>query len=287
LGEIMNETKSPNLIIRQYKEGDEGGIVEVFNSIRSLNSTRSSVKDWIWAYKSHPNFDPELIYVAEEDGKIVGCYHAIVQDLKLDKSFLRMAFGSDLAILLSHRGSRIVLNLYDLLNKTLVEKGAVLKVGFTTPEHVSGFYTKLFGYFNVPSITYVKALSNRGFKDRILEINNKLKKNESLCKELEKFNLVIQFRLRDIPSFLLRITNGEIFIEDGETNTPDMVISGDQRPVLTAMRKKNRGGNKTDLLKAILTGRVKISGWLGSTLKLYKLFRIIMRLRGDTALRFK
>lgn len=273
----MNKKQHRNLTIRQYIDGDERELVEVLNA--SFTNGWGSVEDWRWKYKNHENFNPDYIYVVEDSDKIIGCWHIIVKSLKLGHSSMRVSFDGDLAILPSYRLGDIIFNLKDIAHKKLFQDGIPLVLGFTTPELMAGFYTKLFGAFSKPTTYYMKIINNEYFKNEISKIDKKLvkktKRNKSLRQKIEDINFTIQFDLIGIPAFVIKFVSGRILFEDGGADDADIFISGAQTPLLKAMASKIMGGNKIDLLKAVITRRVRVRGWLVNAAKIYKIYKIV------------
>ncbi len=59
--------------LRNYRPGDENQIVELFNAAFGTNDvfTPRTVEFWIWRYLKKPGFDPEGVFLAEKDGRII------------------------------------------------------------------------------------------------------------------------------------------------------------------------------------------------------------------------
>ena len=71
------------VLIQEYHEGDEVAFEELlrgtFRSFRQSNY-------WTWKYKLNPNFDPALVVLAEENGKLIGCNHWVIRDIKISSN---------------------------------------------------------------------------------------------------------------------------------------------------------------------------------------------------------
>jgi len=263
-----------NLRIRTYRPGDEQGIVDVLN--RVFPQGWGSVEDWTWKHRERASFDPETTLVVEDRGRIVGCWHAVIEELELGSARLKVGFEGDAAVLPGYRGGGVVLRVYDRINTILVDKGAVMRAGVATPDLADGFYAPMFGYLRAPIPVHTKVLDNRPLRDAVARLGKRI----ALGKEI---SLVIQFRLGDIPPFSLEVSNGVLSTEDGEARSADLVIEGNQGPVVSALRGSGRGGNRRDLLRALLTRRVRVKGWLRNAFALYRLFATMIRTRKSTA----
>jgi GNAT superfamily N-acetyltransferase len=87
------------MFIRQYKKEDRKSIERINFETgfmgQSMNKLISSPKLWTWGIKHYLDHEPESIFVAEENGQVVGYILGFLEDLKYDKkkavikSFLR------------------------------------------------------------------------------------------------------------------------------------------------------------------------------------------------------
>lgn len=79
-----------NIIYRHYKRGDEEQLAELFNHAFQMNgfSFVRTKKNWEWRYLQSPEFEPEMIQIAEDSDnhKIVGmvCVNPI-EKIKIDE----------------------------------------------------------------------------------------------------------------------------------------------------------------------------------------------------------
>lgn len=82
--------------IREYREGDEEGIFELWRSVHPDNQVSRSewMKYWTWLYRQNPAGEA-LIQVAEDNGKII-CHHAIIPvRLKIGSEQVLGSWGVD------------------------------------------------------------------------------------------------------------------------------------------------------------------------------------------------
>ena len=70
--------------IRAYKEGDEGGIFELDKAVHpsAASDMEQWLKWWRWMYKDNPAGTGK-IWLAEDDGKIVGQYAIVPVKVKI------------------------------------------------------------------------------------------------------------------------------------------------------------------------------------------------------------
>jgi len=231
-------------------------------------------KYWDWKYKFNPDFDPSLVAIAEKNGKIIGCNHWLLRRLKISAlTEVKAVLGADIAVRPEYRGRGIGKSLLLFLrsSKAIRDKGAVLSYMFADPNLSKSFYGPAAGYIPAPTttISYFKLLSWSKLKNNIKAVNEKIK-HES--KRLEKLNLKILFQLSGAPQLLLKLSKKGI--EDGETDlqNADVIVIGD---LSTLAVLKGREGRIRNLLKALLTRKLKIKGGLFSILKFYRSFWLV------------
>lgn len=85
-------TDKPNVSIREYKEGDEQEINDLFNEIFH---ERRALEEWLWKYKKNPLGHVYLMTVAELDGHIVGQYANLPLLFKYKDRTVRVGFPVD------------------------------------------------------------------------------------------------------------------------------------------------------------------------------------------------
>lgn len=77
------------MIIRTYQQKDRAGIEKINFQTgflgESMNKMISSPKLWSWGIKHYFEQEPESIFVAEEDGLIVGYILGFVEEFKYDR----------------------------------------------------------------------------------------------------------------------------------------------------------------------------------------------------------
>jgi hypothetical protein len=101
---------SKEVTIRPYTNGDEKEIVEllqtVFKGWPHFDLSCSPLDHWTWKYEDNP-LKTKAIAVAELDGKIIGCSHGYLLNIRLGNKPILAQQGTDLAILEEFRGRGI------------------------------------------------------------------------------------------------------------------------------------------------------------------------------------
>jgi len=160
------------LKFRNYKDGDEQRIVELLNQVYNNWGT---IEEWRKKYKENPNFDPGLIFVGEDEGKIVGCVHYLRRDLKFSNSSLHAYVGGDGATLPSYSGKGVFSKGLALLYNEIKRRNGSIVYGFNTESIYENFYRSKFGEIAVyrPRVL-MKILDFEGLISSILPAANRL-----------------------------------------------------------------------------------------------------------------
>jgi GNAT superfamily N-acetyltransferase len=227
---------------------------------------------WDWKYRHNPYFDPSLVAVAEKDGKIVGCNHWLVRDLKFsDALVVRAVLGADIAVSPEHRRQGLGKSLLLFLrsSKTFARKKVVMSYMFPNPEMIESLYRPSAFYVPTPSsmVSYVKILNWNKLKQRLESTNKRLGSCEKLRRKASKLNVRVLFEIEESPPLPLRISDGRIEIDEANKEKPDVVFRID----LKTFESLRGARNKTwRLVKAWLWGRLEIKSGLLSLFKLYR-----------------
>ena len=263
----MDEAKV--CLCRAFDEKDEGYVKElVENAFRGfLNG-----KYWDWKYKLNPNFDSSLVAVAEKNGKIVGCNHWLIRELKISGSTeVKAVLGADIAVSPDYRGRGIGKSLLLFLRSSQVirDKGVILSYMFADPNLSNRFYKPVAGYISAPTrmVSYFKLLSWSKLKDRIEILNEKIEKER-----FENFDLKIRFHLFGAPQLLLELNKNGVRVSERNFRNANVTIISDLSTLSVLKEKKNR---KRNLIRALLTGKLKIKGSLFSLFRFYRSFWLI------------
>jgi GNAT superfamily N-acetyltransferase len=232
---------------------------------------------WNWKYKRNPYFDPSLVVLAEEDGKVVGCNHWLPRELKLSHQLkVKSALAGDLLVHREHRGKGVAAGLLGALRSSdSVKKNNILLIYMFAPLKLNKrLYAPVAGYVAAPNSTstYKKFFSCRELKERIDLINNRIRTDKDLIKKLQGLEMSILFRLTGLPVFTLDFNSEGLYLKESEAKNPDVVIEG-CLPLSSAIIEGTMGVGC--LLDSLITGRLRVKKGLLKTFKLRKAFRVI------------
>lgn len=116
--------------IREYKDGDEEGIVALFNEVYD---TSGDIDYWKWQFIENPLGEPVII-VAEEDSKIIGQCTLLPNEMVIEGEDILVGESIDTMISENYRGQ----GLYEKLALKSYEvgrsKAMKIRVGFPTDQ---------------------------------------------------------------------------------------------------------------------------------------------------------
>jgi predicted N-acetyltransferase YhbS len=141
-----------NIIYRNYKKADEIQLTHLFNRAFQMNGggfVRTS-KGLNWRYMKSPNFDPEMVQIAEdtEERRIVGAiYVNLIEKIKFNERWYLVAEVNDVTSLPEYTQMGIATNLMQKALKFMEEKGCDLSILSADPKGIARkmIYLK-FGY---------------------------------------------------------------------------------------------------------------------------------------------
>ena len=126
--------RDQDLKIREYRPGDEEGIVDllslVFNKWPRFDLGQSAIEHWRWKYAT--TRERPICAVAEENDELIGCWHRVPCKIKFGQEIIMGSQGADVAVHPEHRGKRISSDMRDLTYKLSSEQGANLFIGVNT-----------------------------------------------------------------------------------------------------------------------------------------------------------
>jgi hypothetical protein len=198
------------IIIREYREGDEEQIIDLYNDQYNANRT---LKEWRWEYINGPS-GPAIIAVAEFDGRIVGMRTELPIPLYYKGLQILSGKNETSIIIKEYRG----IGLFQLLCQKSMEiakkRGMEILWGFTyakkSYESMAGFCTN--GRVKHLMILPSKQGLNRIYKDTNLYIRaNKI--NKFFIKNLSGFIGFIFYAYYRINLRNLRIAEGYVIKE--------------------------------------------------------------------------
>lgn len=169
------------IIIRKYKEGDEKQIIPLLKLIFKLPMFEDE-KYWNWMYKNNP-INLIKIWVAEDDGKIVGHYAVMPVSMKIDDELQIGTLSLNIAVHLDYQGQGIFSALVKQTYNELYEEGIPITYVYPNERSYPIFMKKL-DWFELPSLpTLFRPLDLEGLLMR--KIHNKY-----LVKMVNSFGLL-------------------------------------------------------------------------------------------------
>ena len=136
------------MLKRNYKAGDEEGLVKLFNLAFSEYGLylRRSKEEWVWRYKRYPNFLPEGVFIAEDNHKIVGSVIATKRDFNFKGKKPTCFMIDDVATHPQYRGQGIARTLEEKAISLASKSGIPLLSAYTEPGSTSEGIFKSLGF---------------------------------------------------------------------------------------------------------------------------------------------
>lgn len=271
----MESGQNQNLICRMYREGDEYGIVKLFNRVFERQMT---IEEWQWKYKGQGN--PRVFSAVFEDSTagIVGHYGGVPLKMLLDGEEIKGVTPVDTMIDPKFRSFVRLKNLFYFWERELVNDSIKVMYGFS-PERVIKLaierikiYERVGPVFEARKgvtihnnpVRYLYKLSPLAFDDRRID--------DFWAEVKDQFRLAI---IRDSAFFAWRYGKCPLFSYEMWGLTPRWssalvgiaVIKKENTENLTVMDVLARRDRLVDLFSklenlAITTGRKTISVWL-------------------------
>jgi GNAT superfamily N-acetyltransferase len=259
---------------RNFKDQDEPALTQL---LKSGFPVFNKSDYWNWKYKKNPNFDPALIVIAEENGKLIGCNHWLQRDLKLSSGLkVRTTLAGDLLVDPEYRGHGIAAELLGVLRSSEAIKNNCITLSymFAPLKLNKRLYSPVAGYVAAPNSTstYKKFFNCRELKAKAEQINKRIKTNQEFMAKLQGLKMQALFRLNGMPPFTLQIKPDGFGIEENVAEKPDVVIEG-SLPLSSTIFDGRIG--MRNLVKDWLEGKIKIKKGFLKILKLQKAFRIL------------
>ena len=229
---------------------------------------------WNWKYKSNPGFDPDLVMVAERDGALVGCNHWLLKDFVLSPSLeTKAVLGADIAVDPACRSQGVGKTLLHSLrsSESVKIKKPSFVFMFADPSLAKRFHNPKGGYFLAPDRTafYLKILHWGKLEDNVRRLNDQIAAGK-FKDRLSGVKLNVLFKISNSPRLLFSMTENGIAVgekDEGDVRKPDVTIRADLNTLQKVGARKKRYLN---MLKALLTGKLKIRGKPKSLIALYR-----------------
>jgi len=117
--------------IRPYRDGDECGIVSLFNNVFGRHMT---IEEWNWKYKGQGSSKVGSIVIENKDCGIVGHYGGILLRMVRDGLEIKGASNCDVMIHPKFRGFTRLKKMHNLCIDELVKASVFMIYGFPTEE---------------------------------------------------------------------------------------------------------------------------------------------------------
>jgi predicted N-acetyltransferase YhbS len=258
-------------VLRTFTKGDEEAVAALVKRTNADNA-RSLLGGelWEWKYLQNPNFDPSLVVVAERKGRIVGCNHWLLRDIKLSRSSVCKAIlCGDIAVDPNHRKRGLGKSLLLFLRSSGLSnaKGSVLNYMFANPELGKRLYGPTVGYIPISTSTirYVKRWSWRNVVRKVNEINTNPSQEDGLGKRATD-DFAVVFHVIGAPPLTITFNGGRTKTSEESIVDARLKITTDLATFTALSRREKRVRR---LLKAVLGRKLKVKGSLSSIIKLY------------------
>ena len=258
-------------VLRTFTKGDEEAVAALVkranaDNVRSL----SGGELWEWKYLHNPNFDPSLVAVAERKGRIVGCNHWLLRDIRLSgSSVCKAILCGDIAVDPNHRKRGLGKSLLLFLRSSSLSnaKGSVLSYMFANPELGKRLYGPTVGYIRMSTSTvrYCKRWSWKNVVERVKEINMNPGQEDGFNRRA-KDDFAVVFHVSGASPLTITVNKGRIEALEESIEDAPLKITTDLA-TLTALSRRERRIRR--FLKALLQRKLKIKGNLFSIIKLY------------------
>jgi len=211
--------------LREYASGDEKEIVQILS--RSHANGWGDEKFWRWKHVCRSGFVKEDVVVASVNNEMVGCFHGAVLPLTLEAGLeVPMNFEGDFAVLPEYRKLGIPDQAHDLISHRLLERGVMLRGGFTSKELNERFYHKRFGYIFVPTVTtqFRKILGLGLLQQKVEAYGKRLLAHSRVRQALNRQPLMLNLRLENFPPCHIEATEQFIRLREGSSLTSDLDV---------------------------------------------------------------
>jgi len=251
---------SSDYALRAYRDGDEAAIVEVLRRCHAHGW--GDVAAWRWKHRNRPGFQPGDVRIAEAGGDAIACFHFALLPIKLEDGIeVMVSVDGDFAVLHEHRRAGIPLRLIDATDPELRARGAVLRGGFTSEELNERFYNRRFGQVFVPAVTtqYRKILGPGPLVPRVAALGERLLTRRRLRAALGR-PIVVALDIVGFPACHLVLASTGFTLARGRAARSDWRLRLPYETLTTLA--DDPGTFARRVASGLLTGRVRIGGWL-------------------------
>lgn len=163
------------LHIREYKNGDEDGIISLFNSVFNKNRSKEY---WSWQFKGNTVKEPVII-IAEDNSKIVGQATLLPTEVLIKKEKIYAGQSLDVMVDKDYRRQGIYENMVFKSYDIGIERDIKLRFGFPSESALEGLIKKLGGTLTTEIPLYMKIYNLNNIFTAII-------RNEVFAKVLSK-----------------------------------------------------------------------------------------------------
>ena len=264
---IMNKPVDPPQLgqelvkveLRDYQSGDEKDIIQVLSTCH--NKDWGNEEFWRWKHVRRPGFTKPDVVIAATDTETAACFHGAVLPLVLDTGLeIPMNVEGDFAVLPENRKLGIPDQAHDLISRRLLERGVMLRGGFTSRELNERFYHKRFGYIFIPAVSteFRKIIGLKPLQQRVAKLSERLLANERIRQALRNVQLSIDLTIDNFPPCHLEISEHQIALLPGFASSAQLKVRLSYSMLVAAI-----SGPMT-LLKTVLSdgirGRFHVKG---------------------------
>lgn len=162
---------NPNIIIRDYEDGDEQGIVDLMSISYEGSKFWKGTAYWLWKFKDNPaSFSHGNVVVAEHQGKIIATWAGWQRQIKVGNKIIKGSLGVDLITHQKYRRQGIFKAMTKRLSSNHAKEGIELTMGFTAYSSrkitdfrgaaLKGHYKT--GWFQIDDVMYFVRVLNAG-----------------------------------------------------------------------------------------------------------------------------
>ncbi|MFB0559827.1 MAG: GNAT family N-acetyltransferase [Candidatus Lokiarchaeia archaeon] len=153
--------------LRNYRSGDEHQIVDLFNAAFGTNDvfTPRTVEFWIWRYLKKPGFDPEGVFLAEKEGRIISSVIETLRKAKFGEKTLLLGAIDDVATPPELRNRGLASKLLEESIKYAEQKGLDGLTLFADPEGPGYKIYQRYGFTDIKRFHFYMKTLDQKIKD--------------------------------------------------------------------------------------------------------------------------